>query len=221
MPAPQIPNGSLVADIVIGTPYRHLRSRLYYVSDTAPETESNLVVIADAIKSHLTPTLPALLPDTNAFNRVEVKYYGAGDTLIFAQSSAAAGFGLIDAPDAQDEDGGSESEDIMPTETALIIQRKTGFRGRSNQGRIFIGGIAETVQMRGLIANDFIAPVKTFAAKLNVDINVAGSGFTSVLHARHWNRKTNVLRPVTKIYVVAGTGTRRDRRIKAFRERLT
>jgi hypothetical protein len=222
-PQPPIPAPILTADLVIKTRYQHLRSRLYWASDTAPENESHVTVMADAIKTAFTPALPALLPDTHFFEKVECRWYGAGDSLLYANSSAAPGVGLLDAPndgDSLSDGDGSLSEDIMPDDTALVIQKKTGLRGRANQGRLFIGGIAENVNFAGVVSDPYIPHVKTLASKVVTDINVNGSGFTTVLHARHWNRIANQMKTITKVYVVNQMGSRMDRRPKKKWERL-
>ena len=115
---------------------------------------------------------------------------------------------------------GSLSEDIMPDDTCLVIQKKTGLKGRANQGRLFIGGISETIQYAGEVSAAYATQAKTLAAKVNTDITVSGSGFTTVLHARHWNRKANQMKPITKVYVVKAIGSRMDRRPKQLWERL-
>lgn len=222
-PQPPIPAPILTADLCILTKHKMIRSRTYWSSDTAPENETQLTVIADAIKTAFNAVIIALLPDSHYFQRVECRWYGAGDSAFFANSTSAASQGSIDAPDNNDSlsDGaGSLSEDIMPDDTCLIIQKKTGLKGRANQGRIFFGGLAENVNYAGEVSSPFEANAKALAAKLNTDINVAGSGYTTVLHGRHWNRKVNQMKAITKVYVVKGIGSRMDRRPKTLMERL-
>ena len=222
-PQPPIPPPILTADLVILTKHQPLRSRLYWASDTAPENETHLTVIADAIKTAFTNPLIALMPDTHFFQRVECRWYGAGDSAFFANSTSVAAEGEIDAPDENNavaDGAGSLSEDIMPDDTCLVIQKKTGLKGRANQGRLFIGGISETIQYAGEVSAAYATQAKTLAAKVNTDITVSGSGFTTVLHARHWNRKANQMKPITKVYVVKAIGSRMDRRPKQLWERL-
>lgn len=220
MPQPPIPSSVLVADLCVRTPHRMLRTRTYWTSDTAPENETQLTVIADAIKTAFTNALPNVLPDTNYFSRVECKWYGAGNAFFFANSVAAEGPGLIDVPDGPSEDGGSESEDVMPDSTGVIIQKKTGKRGPSKQGRIFIGGIAEKTQYGGQIAEGYESYFKTLAGKFSADITINAGGVNTVLHARHWDRKNNVMEPITKTYVVKGTTDLKRRKTKVYAERL-
>lgn len=217
---PPIPKPVIIAALCVLTPRRMLRTITYYTSDTQPENESHLTVIADAIKTHFGTAYANLMPDTNFFSRVECRYYGAGGAAFMANSTAAAGPGLIDAPDSRDEDGGAESEDTLPDGDCLIIQKKTGQLGRGAQGRVFIGGLAEVINFEGGIATFGEGAAKTLAGKFALDINASGSGFTTVLHARHWRRSPNTLMPITKTYVVKGLTHLKRRQSAILRERL-
>lgn len=220
MPAPAIPANVLVADLVIRTNRKMLRSRLYYTSDTPPDDETDLTVIADQVKVHFTPSLPNLLPTLNYFSRVECRWYGAGSAFFFANSTAAEGAGLISSPMDSSEDGGSETEDVMPDGSAIIIQKKTGKRGPSKQGRLFIGGIAEAVNFAGEVTPGLVATTKVLAGKVAADITINTGGVVTVLHARHWDRKNNIMEPITKTYVVKGLADLNRRRAKILAERL-
>lgn len=222
MPQPPIPAGIIVADLCILTTHRMIRSRTYWSPDVAPETEIHLTVIADAVKTAFTTAIPDLMPTNHFFQRVECRFYGSGNSFFFANSVAAAGPGLIASAEAPttEFDPTSTSEDIMPDDTALILQKKTGLRGRANQGRVFIGGMSEKVQFAGEVTELYIEKVKTLAGKLNTSITVNGSGYSSPIHGRHWNRKDNVMRPITKVYAVKAIGSRMDRRPKLLYERL-
>lgn len=220
-PLPPLPRPCIVTDLCIETTRKIIRSRLYWHPTTSPDTESDLTVCADAVKSAFTPALPELLPDRHSFIRVEAYAYVGVDNYFFANSVAAPGPGLIGVPGNDgDDDAEGAGEDILPDDTALVIQKKTGIQGKSNQGRLFIGGIAETVQIRGVVTPGFVTKVKTLASKVNTSINVSGSGFTTTLEARHWARKAGILRPITKVYVVKTMGTRMDRRKATGWERL-
>lgn len=217
---PPIPTPIIVANLCVLTPRRMLRTVTYWHSDVWPENETQLTVAADAIKTAFGTAYCNLMPDTNYFQKVECRYYGAGGTGFMANSTAAAGPGLIDAPDDKSEDGGSESEDIMPDGDSIIIQKKTGLVGRANQGRWFIGGLAERINWSGELASVAEGAAKTLAAKFATDINVNGSGYTTVLHARHWRRSPNAMIPITKVYVIKGLTHLRRRQDKKLFERI-
>jgi hypothetical protein len=222
MPAPAIPSNVLVADLCCDAGNKILRSRTYWSSDTAPENETHLTSIADAVFATFKPAYIAMMSDNYYFSRVECRWYGAGNTMFFANSSDGAAVGLIGSvnkPADGDEDS-LASEDDMPLDNALVVQKKTGLRGRSNQGRLFIAGLSEKSFWRGELNQLFYVKAKALAAKVNTDINVANGGYNTTLHARHWNRKENVMRPITKVYVVKVVGSRMDRRPRGLYERV-
>jgi hypothetical protein len=100
----------------------------------------------------------------------------------------------------------------------LIIQKRCGILGRSNRGRWFIPGLHEALQNAGVIDVEYRAACKTIADLMSTDVTVS-TGFSTVMHARHYNRKLGTVVPITKCYAIGALGTRRDRRqpIRLFR----
>lgn len=104
---------------------------------------------------------------------------------------------------------GAISGDCMPTESVLEIQRRTGHVGRSNRGRIFISGISEAANNDGLL---IAGPTKTALGNLASAIGSNQTSTAFTLAARHWNRLTNTLMPVTVARGMDAFMSRRDRR---------
>jgi len=220
---PAIPTPCVAFDLCILTKHAIRRSRLYYEFDGAPPTnEVQLGACCEHVKSQFGPAIAELLPDCHRFEKVEGTYFGAGGSGFVAASTSAAVDGELTSPDSLTEDEAIEggSEDVMPDEAALIIQRRTGMRGRQNYGRLFLSGLSERINFAGQVTPDFHGLAKAVAALVPADMNVAAEDYTGLMHARHWNRKDNILMPVTKAYVVGAIGTRKDRRPPLTLERL-
>lgn len=217
-----IPTPTIVADLVVKTKWAYRRNRLYYEPTANPGDEIALGHCADAIFNAFKDDIVLLMPDEHYFQRVECRFYGPGSTGFFANSSVAPVVGDIETPDENTtaSDIYSASEDILPDEVSLIIQKKTGLTGRANQGRLFLTGLSERVNFAGEVSAGYRGSAATVAALVATDVSVSVGAFVSVLHARHWNRKTNDMKPITKTYVVNGMGSRRDRRRPVPMERL-
>lgn len=130
-----------------------------------------------------------------------------------AMSTGAIWPGSI-AVDPLDELGG----DLMPDHDALIIQRRTGKKGRNNAGRMFVPGIDEDVNRNGIVDPDHTGDADNLAAFFGADFTIpAGEAAGLVFHARHWDRKTPDLVPIIDARWVNLIGTRRDRQFKAMR----
>lgn len=210
---PAIPTPTITADLCIKTKWGTRKSRLFYEPETLPTDEIQLGACATAIFTKFGDKIIEVLPDEHQFVAVECVFYGPGGEGFVANSSQDPLDGSLSTPDENtpESDGAGDSEDILPDECALIIQRRTGKRGRSKYGRLYIGGLSEKIQYAGEISSAYRAECVAIATAVPQDIAVAGA-FTSVLHARHWDRKNNVMEPVTKAYAVNGIGSRRDRR---------
>jgi hypothetical protein len=130
-----------------------------------------------------------------------------------AMSNDPSVLGNITA-DPTDEVGG----DMMPDENCLIIQRRTGKKGRNNMGRRFLPGLDDDVNMNGVVDPDYTAKCNDIAAYFGASKTVdAGEAAGLVFNARHYDRKTPDLVPVVDARWVNLLGTRRDRQLKSLR----
>jgi hypothetical protein len=127
----------------------------------------------------------------------------SGSTVVEAFTSLAEIAGGGDGP----TDGVANEINDLPEQDAAVIQRRTGLAGRQHSGRIFIPCIAESLQASGRIDAGDVAAFKNIAIFLGADVTVVGN----VWHARHWNRKDNVLEVVTECRAMIELKSRRDR----------
>jgi len=64
--------------------------------------------------------------------------------------------------------GGSRTSEAMPKQNAALILWKTGFIGRSNTGRLYLGGITEDVWDGTAWTSAWLTLVSTFAEGIDV-----------------------------------------------------
>lgn len=108
---------------------------------------------------------------------------------------------------AFDDTGALAGDAILPDQDALIIQRRTGISGRRHNGRIFVPFIWEQYANESFLNPDGAAIFHAIASYLGTDHTFAAG----VIHARHWNKKDNVMEVVTNCRVMQNLGSRRDR----------
>lgn len=203
-----IPNACLTADLVIHTAvggYR--RSRLYYTLSSAPATVHELTRCCNALSVKFAPLLTPLLPTSHQFLGVEGRYKAAGVDL---ESNSTNGPFEGDVSAGGEEEGTSDG---LPDEAAIIIKRITGKGGRSKRGRLFIGGLSESINNNGVIATSAIDVCKDLMNAVPEDVVFSINEETeSTMHARHWDRKNSVLEPVVSAALCLTIGSRIDRR---------
>lgn len=207
-----LPSQTIVADIVIATPWAERRCRNYYQPDIPPSNLTQLEAVANAILLHYQTSWASLSTTQCWMRRVESRFYGGPSNEFEANST---GGGTQGSAPAATPGGGSDdgtTVDTLADEHSLIVQIRTGQSGRSKRGRRFICGLSEKVQNAGKISMGFIAACKSFADKFPADVTVNASGLSTALHARHYDRKNSVLVPITKAYALATLGSRIDRR---------
>lgn len=186
----------LTTDIIVETPERECVNRLYWIPDTPPTATTDMVALANAVFNHYSDQYSALLHNTSRFAAVHVRYN--------APTADIDGWSTH-APVV----GGEDVGDAMGDEIVYEIQRRTGMTGRQNRGRIFISGVPEEANIDGILDSTFRARLIALAAIIGPDQSFAPIG---LCHARHWDRKDNVLRGVSQARAMGGFASRRDRR---------
>lgn len=209
MPSPVLPAGAIRAIVRTQTPRRVCNNILYYETDAPPIHQHDIHGIAAAIHNHIVTQWVAVLGSVCIFLGVEAYYHGAGDVLWQSPSGVEPSAGDYTA---------SDSDALLPDEVALIIRKLTGRAGREDRGRLFISGIGETANSEGVVSTTMITNMIQLANRIpmNIDVTVPAdgeyAGFSTQLHARHWNRKDNALRPIvaaTTTQVVVSQARRR------------
>lgn len=187
----------LTADIVIRTPNRICRNRLYYSVATPPTTIAHLNSAADIIRASVGVKYIPLLSEQCGLVAVQTEYYAPDSEL---QGDSTDG----------DTDGSGEG-DPFPDEVCLEIQRRTGRRGRENRGRIFISGIAEAHAGAGRLVGAIEVPAQALADSMKLVLNGAPAS-VGAMTPKHWDRKNNTLETVTDCRAMDVLVSRRDRR---------
>lgn len=150
------------------------------------------------------PLYALLLAEECSFSSVELTFYNDDN-------------GVWEGASTNTEEEGTDDlaaeEARLPDQDALIIQRRTNKVGRANRGRMFVSGIKElAVDGATLITSPLAGPdYKQFARDLasayGSDKTIGGKTW----HARHWNRKDDVMRVITHCRAMLHLGSRRDR----------
>lgn len=181
-------------DMLVQTTFRTCSSRHYFEFATPPTTQAQLTALADAASALVAVKIKGILSSDCGYLGLYMRYK-TGGTDIEAFSSEGA-------------DAGDGDPDPLPDEVCAEIQKRTGQVGRDKRGRYFFSGISSAAQADGVLTDGFKPGLAALAAFLGADI----AGGTSVLHARHYDRKTNTLIPISQCRPVAVLASRRDRR---------
>lgn len=164
------------------------------IVDSAQAIFGNL--IAAVVPDQVTiPTSHGVYSDGNdvqwdAYSAISGKVVGGAATI------------LLEAPGSQ----------VLPDVISLIIQRKTGRRGRQHAGRIFIPGIWEGFNDDGQLNDDGMTAAEPIAVFLGADATFAGE----IFHSRHFNRKDLAFDVVSDCRVRKDLSTRHDREIRGI-----
>jgi hypothetical protein len=200
--------------MVIKTYWRERRCRFFWDLSVAPTGLTQIEACCNRLMAQYPPFFTPYLSNQTFITRFEGRWYGGGGAAFEGNSTVAAvqgGLTTVIPNSGADATGSSGQADTLPDEACLIIQKRTGLTGRSNYGRWFIPGLGEAIQNAGEIDVEYRGLIKVTADSLSTDV-VVSTGFSTVMHARHYNRKTNALIPITKCYAIQTLGSRRDRR---------
>ncbi len=211
MPTPTIP-ACVTSRLFIEHPRYTMSNILIYSAPTLPTTIDGVRAVGNAIFAAWMTVLAPLYSST-------VTFRGAFTTVQSGSGSGWEDFTTTGTGPGT-EGGGTEADEsvgdpgALPAETALIVKKLTGKAGPFKRGRWFFGGVSENVQINGLIHHAFRDRVLAVCAQGAADITVAATGDFggTTLHARHWDRKNNVLEPILACRADIVFGTRRQRR---------
>lgn len=205
---PVLPAGTLRARVITQTPSRVCHNEYFYQPEGAgPTDQPGIQKIANAIDSHFRTVWCACMLDSCLFKGVMVYWHGGDDVLLEAFSVG----GPSEGTDGADTGVGNST---LPDEVVMTIRKLTGHAGREDRGRSFISGLPETWNANGRLHQDNYAEANALAAKIPMDIVIEpeGDDYADTLHARHWNRKDNTMRPIIGALVNSVLESRRDRR---------
>jgi len=181
----QTANGAFIANIS------------YWEPATPPTSSSDMDAICTGFNGIIGALYPPVLTNSATFLGCEASYIN-GTTFFEGSDFSASAIGTAGAHPVSDQN-------------AVVIRKITAMGGRQNRGRYFIGGLdqssmdpARPDEVNPANINDF----RALAASYGAD-RVFGA-FTC--HARHWDRKDNVLRVITEARVSTRIASRDDRR---------
>lgn len=119
----------------------------------------------------------------------------------------------------------ADTKAALGDEIALLLQKRTGQRGRRYRGRFFVPGLSEEVNDNGYIHADYVDEADDLAAFLGADfVAIVPPAAGQVWHARHYCDETKdpesgevngpqVFVPIVDVRWVNKFATRKDRTI--------
>lgn len=180
----------------------------------------NWIFGGDAAPTGAQVTLAYEVPSGGGGPDDEAEFFFAlwRDEVLPAQSSAITLEGVLvkHGPNATGpsgtftgtEDGGA-SELAAPPNVALLVQKRTGFGGRTGRGRMFIPGIPEgQIDSSGNISEGVRADFETRLGELHAGMVVA-SAPPVLLHGS--SGPLSLPFPITQLTVAGRTATQRQR----------
>jgi len=215
MPSPVLPDGTIRAILVTRTIRRPCHNILYYETTVPPTRQRHIDAIAKGLDDAWRPVIRACITSETMYVTTQAYYHGASDAFFEAASTTGEEAGLVS--------GGSDGDTTLPDEVCMVWRKLTGLGGREDRGRMFLSGISETFNDEGLLNGTGQVAAQGVRSGLPEDIGVSytfdaengeteADSFEATLHARHWNRKDNVLRPIIGAQINTVLLSRRDRR---------
>jgi hypothetical protein len=177
------------------------QSKLYYRTEVGgvPSIE-DMATVGDAIHQTFAANWRSTIPPEITLFPTGVRYYGVNSDVEGQSTEAAAVGGALSANDTQD---------VMPEQNVVVIQRRTGMRGRNFRGRIFLPFVMERWAVDSTLTPQAMAVFKALATKLSNRVAVPGYGD---LFPCTPDFKTQTLPAITECRVVSEVLSRRDRR---------
>lgn len=197
---PTIPSPVLVITTLLTTRGGHFSNLFYYEAATHPTNTNQMDDIATAFG--------------NIFNLLYANMMNIGGGFSGCTSKFINGSTLLEGNSTGTAMGGALTGQPVTDEVALVIRKVTGLGGPQNRGRFFISGMDSTcfdasANDNELEAVHFLPLAQNFASNAGSDQTLGPAG---VCHARHWDRRDNVLRVIAECKVSSRFGSRRDRR---------
>jgi hypothetical protein len=180
-----------------GTSYQ---SKLYYTHEGDSIDFAMLGQIADGLWNHIGASWRGVLQPGIYFFPISCRYLTSGED-IEATSSFSATEGQLSAV--------SGSNDFLPEDDNVVIQRRTFKRGRNMRGRIFIPFVPEDLAVNSTLNSLGLTKYKELAGKLSDVITISQAG---TITPGTPNGKQGLLETVGQCRVVSEIMSRRDRR---------
>lgn len=197
MPGPVIPTPVLIIKAQCVTAGGFFANISYWNCVTPPTSGFDVNAMCASFAAIYAPLYIACMQGNSAYGYT----YGTwkdGATEFLGSSGAGAGPGTAGGVGVSDQN-------------AVVIQKKTGLAGRQNRGRYFIGGmssLAFAAANPDEVSGGLLPAYQALAAAYASDQTFG----PSLVHARHWDRKDNVLRVITACLVGSRVASRDDRR---------
>lgn len=191
MPLPS--SAILVVRPIILCQSQQISNLTYWEPASGTITQGQMQAIADAASTGLAAIYLPLMASEDTFVGCQVTFHNSGTQ--------------YDAYSTMGHGAGSNGDTSMGPSVAIIIRKVTGNSGRDMRGRYFIGPVSEAICDDG-----YVTPGETSVKAMASFFGADKTWDAITFHARHWDRKTSTMVPISECIAMAKVSSRRDRR---------
>jgi hypothetical protein len=167
---------------------------LYMVPTNGTPDPAKMNLLADTFAAKYKGPIKDVLPTTCQLVNVRVLWNG-DDTQFEGASTDGPDVGLVES-------------DFMGEEIAVVLQRRTNFRGRNMRGRIFIPFVPKDYVLQSTLTTEAINNYTSLCDVLKTSTTYDAKTY----EPRHVDRKTQTTPAITSWRLVGEIMSRRDRR---------
>lgn len=143
------------------------------IADVGPATVAEVLALGNAVKEAMRPS-----QQVNITYKDYTATQVAGPGVVYSTTSCRQLGGAIITVNATGTLTGGVAVDGLPSKDCAVVTLRTGLRGRSHRGRVYVGGLPEDAQTNGLIVSGVVTTLQTAFTALVTTYGEAGSSGT-------------------------------------------
>jgi hypothetical protein len=199
---PAIPTPVFILKSVVQTTVSNYANVSYWVPTVPPTSGSDVQDICNQFFAELSVLYDPILNAANYFQGCVGTYKDGATEYVGSSTTAPVAGGL--------------NNTAVGDEVAAVIRKNTGLSGRDNRGRYFLSGldssVFSTTNPNEIDSTTYLGLLQSLASYYGTDATIGAATF----HARHWNRKTSTLVPISACSVASRLASARARRRHSF-----
>lgn len=193
MATPVIPNPVLILYPNFSIPEGSFTTIIYFETASPITNAAGLAATVDAFSTSFATVINPCLSTACTYLGTRAVYEnGTGQMEYFTNVGSGSG---------------TSGDNPLPIQDCFEVRKVTGLRGRSKRGRNFFSGLSEDDVTNGQLNDGNIASFQALQSFMGADVTAS----SNTLHWRHWDRKNNVLVPITAAVCIDRLVSRRDR----------
>jgi hypothetical protein len=194
------PTNSIIVKAIYGSDQKGTFINVFYLKPDVDPTSPAFDVAGEVgavFGASLSALYQSVMPIEDAFYGLEINYeYGPGANYTIGFSAGAG--------------PGTHAGDSCPDFTAVVIQKKTDFGGKSGRGRIYVGCIPEELTNTDTLTPAGVSEYEGFKSMLLDTFMAAGATWSQY----HYSPKDDNWYLISGAIVVPVLGTQRRRRVR-------